>query len=341
MLRSGVLAFLLLFPIFDSVAADEFFAATVAVPDQNESSLRGAAAEALAQVLVRVSGDETLPLRPEADGVLSAAFERMALYSYAVGPAGVSVFIQFEEAFIKQTLQAMGAPYWSVNRPPVVGWIVVDEPAGMRFASPASDPDLLAALSAGFNARGVRFRLPLHDLEDAASIDPEAVARKNRVAIMAASQRYAPHILTGRVIPLSSGDWLADWAFLDIDVDRAVQSRADSSDALVARAVDMAVDAMAARYAVQLSRDGDTDGIAVRVTGVAGVADFDGVMAALRRIDVLQAVRIQAIRGDELQLRVAGVADGVALQRLLPRTGPLGVVGVGAGDDLQLIWRSP
>lgn len=341
MLRHGVLALLLLVPAFDSIAADEFFAATIAVPDQGESSLREAAAEALASVLVRVSGDETLPLRPEAEGVIGAAFEGMALYSYAVGPAGVSVFVQFEEAFIKQTLQTLGAPFWSANRPPVVGWIVVDEPVGMRFANPASDPDLLAALSGGFAARGVRFRLPLHDLEDAANIDADAVARKNRVAVMAASQRYAPHIVTGRVIPLSSGEWLADWAFFDLDADRTAQSQAADSDALVARVVDMAVDAMAARYAVQLSADGDTDGIPVTVTGVASAADFDGVMAALRRIDVLQAVRIQAIRGSELQLRVAGVADAEALQRLLPRSGPIGIVGVAAGDGLQLNWRSP
>ena len=80
--------------------------------------------------------------------------------------------------------------------------------------------------------------------------------------------------------------------------------------------------------------------MAVAVTGVNGLDDFQAVMALLRAIPVIERVRVFEIRGDELLLDIQGVTDASALSRLLPSTAELRLKPATDSDPVALQWSS-
>jgi hypothetical protein len=81
-------------------------------------------------------------------------------------------------------------------------------------------------------------------------------------------------------------------------------------------------------------------GLAVAVTGVNGLDDFQAVMTLLRAIPVIERVRVFEIRGDELLLDIQGVTDASALSRLLPSTAELTLKPATDSDPVALQWSS-
>lgn len=323
-------------------ALDNFYAARIPVTDRTETALGSAASQALAEVLVRVSGSSTvLDLETVATAV-SDARNRMSLYTYEDTDAGTVLFAQFDESLVKRVLRDAGATFWTESRPPVLLWLVVDEPFSRRFATVSEDGDLLRELARQFELRGVTLRLPLLDLEDAAALSPEMLWQKVMPRIAAASERYGTeHILVGRYVQLTSGAQIADWVYLDSEGSRGRQLQDRSAQPIVSAAVDLVVGEMAARYAVTLQPESVFEYIDVAVSGVESYGDYRAVLDIFSTMSVLNGVRVAEVDGDRLKLRVSGVGTAEALARLLPQRSRLIQTADPDGRRLELLWGQP
>jgi len=322
--------------------AEDFFSARVAVPDRSEGALEAAASSALSRVLIRVSGSAETPELPVAATAVADARNRMSLYTYEDSPEGLRLFVQFDGNFVKNVLRQSEATYWGESRPPVLLWLVIDEPFSRRFATVSEDGPLLRELSGKLADRGVNLRLPLLDLEDAATLTPEMVWQKVTPRILSASERYGTqHVLVGRYVQLSSGRQIADWLYLDSDQETGLQLEGNDPTPLLAGAVNLVLDAMVARYAVKLDAVPTFNQMAVAVTGVESYSDYRDVMALLKDIPVLEGIQVTRVEGDRLALRLTGLGSAEALERLLPPRSRL-VVSERPGDrELLLRWGQP
>lgn len=328
--------------IVDGHAASNLLSATISVADRSEASLSNAASEALAGILVKVSGDETIVDNPVAAASISDARSHVSLYSYEGGGEGTTLFVQFDDSVINDILRQSGATFWGESRPPVLLWLVIDEPYARRFATVSDDGEIMTQLAADFAERGVKLRLPLHDLEDAANLSVNMVWQKVAPRILAASERYGTeHILVGRWVPLSNGQIIADWLYLDGDTRLGVQRQGAELPRMTADIVDAVVDAMAARYAVKLEFTETQSALRVVIDGVVTLDDYRNVMAQLAEIEVLESVQVAAIEGARLELTIAGVPDAASLARLLPNRRRLGLVNVADSNTLRLSWGQP
>ena len=325
-----------------ALADDDFYSARVPVADRSEAALGRAASEAMTQVMVRVSGDKSIAEREAVADIIGDARNRMAMYTYEDIEAGIALYARFDESVVKSTLRAAGATFWGEERAPVLLWLVVDEPYSRRFATVSRDAELLRLLAAGFEARGVSLRLPLLDLEDAAALSPEMVWQKVLGRVRAASERYGTeHILVGRYVQLTNGDQIVDWTYLNGETSRGLQRQGRDPAPILSAAVDLVVDDMARQYAVTLKPESVYDYIDVRVMGVRGLSDYREVLSEFQAIPVLAGVRVFAVDGEQLSLRVSGVGTAEALSRLLPLKSRLQLDGEPSGRELALLWGQP
>ena len=333
---------LLLGIAFSAFAQSDFYAARVKVPDRSDTSLSLGAREAMSRVLIRVSGNEDIAKNPKVAAALRVARDRVAIYSFEQDEGQIYFQATFDEVLVKSILREADATFWSQDRPPVLLWLVVDEPYSRRFATVSQDGDLLLELSEAFTTRGIDLRLPLLDLEDAAKLSPEMVWQRVAGRIRAASQRYGTeHILVGRYVQLTTGSQIADWFYLDSEGQRQVQIQGTNPTPVVRAGVDLAVDAMADRYAVTLESAPGQSFIAVTVTGVESFTDYQSVMGILRQLPVLDSLTIDEIYGDRLGVRVTGLSDAEALARVLPSRSRLGVLGDVSTRRINLHWGQP
>ena len=339
LLRPALLLLLLAFACVTG-AQPTFFSTRLVVGDRSQAALASAASKALGQVFIKVSGDEQVAALPLVQEAIDNARNMMSLYSYEESDGTLDLLIEFDEGVVKNVLRDAGATYWSESRPPVLVWLVVDEPSSRRFATASEDSDLVHGLAEGFRERGIIMRAPLLDLEDSAALSPEMVWQKVAPRIQEASVRYGtPHILVGRYVKLTSGLQLTDWLYISGTEQRQIQDQSNELEPLLSVAVDMVVDAMAGQYAVKLDTLTSSERLSVAINGVTSFDDYRAVIAIFEGISVLSGVRVFAVNGDQLRLSMGGVSSADALSRLLPQRSGLAIAGEPLGRELNLDWE--
>ena len=343
MAKLRIATMLLTLSLFDTGVAQSFAAESVAVADRTESVFNQAIREAFSSLLIRKTGDRNIVNQPVVKDAFAAATRWVSLYQYQDHDGGTELRVEFDEAMVLDLLRLAGATYWTQARPPLLLWLVIDEPDGRRFATLDRDAELLHSLRSTLAERGVALRTPVLDLQDALQLAPEDVWENDVDAIRAASGRYGTsHILLGRWVTLGSGFHIADWLYLDEDREQAIRVQGVDHVRLIDAAAEIAIDRYLAQYAMALSNQETERPVMVNIYGVRAVADYLAVLAVLNEIALVEHFQLTAMAGDVLTFRVSGVESASALARLLPEQSRLSVIADGqfSADPLELAWEA-
>jgi hypothetical protein len=345
-------ALLLLLAVASTRAAvvRDLYSAQVPVADQSSRTLAKASREALAEVLVKVSGSTDVLRNPAIKAALAESRDHVQQYAYTRGDdsAGeLAARIEFDDAYVTGLVKQAGAPLWTANRPLVLVWMVVEDAQGRYFVNWDSAPEMSAQLLAAFSRRGVPVQLPLFDLADAAALSPQNAWRLNGSSLRAASARYdVQDIMVGRLAALSTGKGTGDWSYFSGDnrIDRSVS--ASDAQTFMRKGVSIVAEEMAARYAVapSLAAEG---GVTMSVTGVSSYADYAGIVAWLEGLELIEHANVERIQGERIELRLSAQADPAQLttiielnDRLLPTPPAVpDATGASIGPQLSYQWR--
>ncbi|MFT6287393.1 MAG: hypothetical protein ACJA09_002147 [Alcanivorax sp.] len=294
------------------------YSAEIPVADQTQAELSRASVQALSQVLVKVSGRLDVLDNIEIRKALGESRRYVQQYAYArvIGP-GLTAKFEFDDSTIAGLLSEAGAPLWTVNRPTILAWVVV-ETAGRRFLlNSESDPVLVAELTSQLASRGVAVRLPLFDLVDASSMTPDVVWRQDSDALKTGSARYGVEdVLAGRVAILSTGSWVGDWVYLSSEARTDRSFATTSGPEFINAGVSMVARDMASRFAVAPT---DSPGMGVRMTvaDVRSYADYAGVISWLDSLELIDHANVERVRGDLIELRLVAQADAEQLALII------------------------
>lgn len=293
------------------------------VADQSEEARAAALPQALAGVLVKLSGNADAPNHPGVREQLDAAQAMLQHYRYRSDIAVVDgqpvqravLVARFERSKVDALLAGAGIAFWPGPRPPLMLWLGIDDGRGPRLVSEAQ-AQAVAALSTRAAAEGVGMIFPLLDLEDQAAVDVQAVWGENVAAIMAGSQRYASQsVLSGR-LERAGGGWRVNWVVIDGgEVLRRWSDAGGDAQALLANGASQAVAALTQRYA-GLAALGEPGRYAVRIQGVRSGADYARAVAYLRSLNLVRGLEVRSAQGEALVLMLDLGAGVEALQRL-------------------------
>jgi hypothetical protein len=107
----------------------------------------------------------------------------------------------------------------------------------------------------------------------------------------------------------------------------------------IAAGIDVAADTLAARYAPPAARSESS--FVLRVSGIAGLGDYAGVLEYLGSLSFVRDVAVEALEGEVLRLRIAARGDRELLGRIAALDGTLQVPAAddrgGAGADLHYV----
>lgn len=334
------------------VVAD-LHAASVPVADQSPAALAAAAREALAEVLVKVSGSRELLQKPVIVAALDDARSHVQQYGYERGEApaaALSLRFEFDGPYITNLLKRAGAPLWTANRPTVLAWVVLEDEQGRHFISKDSAPLEAQLLVQEFSRRGVPVQLPVFDLADTTAVSLEDAWRLDATVLQAASGRYnVGNVVAGRLAGLSDGNSLGDWSYFHQDepVNRAVT--VPDLQTFMREGVDLVAGELAARYAVAPS-GGGTRGLRISVSGVSSYADYAAIVKWLESLELVDNATLEQVQGDRIELRLQAQAQASQLattielnERLvpipIPTPAPGSAIELESNEQLNYQWR--
>lgn len=293
---------------------------TAQVPlDQEERDPRSAAYEqALADVLLRVSGSE---LAADAARV-EQLFPEPAAYVVQFRPGDDdTLWVSFDGDAIERTLREAGQTVWGGDRPLTLVWLAVDWGQGEREIIGADDPARSRdeARSIDRNRllrqrvldiaehRGLPMAFPLLDTVDLQNVSFSDLWGGFDDTLLSASERYeADAILVGRIRAASSQR--NRWTFYFGDEQRSWNGEPE----LVLGAV---ADLLAAEFAI--SGDASEETVRLAVAGIDSVEAFGAVQNLLSGMSVIERFSIVEVEGDRVLFSVSAIGGAERLRRAL------------------------
>lgn len=286
---------------------------SVVIENQSQSELKRASREALAELFVRISGHQAVL----GDDVIVAAVRDAGRFtkqfSYrrdenAEGEEQLRVVLEFEPSLVQDSLRQAGLPLWSPNRPSVLVWLVVDDGGERRFVGTENDPELVEALRANAQRRGLALQLPLLDLTDLVALSPDDVWQQNYGKLDEASERYGTDtVLAGRVTHLNNDRWLGRWTFRLNGRQLPLDGESDSAADFIAAGLNQVAETLAAEYAIKPVQMVE-GGLLMRLTDVRSFVDYARAISYLESVVAVHHANVVSLEDDELILQL--VADG-------------------------------
>ncbi|MEQ8660952.1 MAG: DUF2066 domain-containing protein [Gammaproteobacteria bacterium] len=295
---------------------EDLYASRVAVADRSPDERARGARAALAEVLVKLTGDRGVRRREGIDGVLGQASRLLFKYAYerAGDGSGLLLAAEFDEPALVDELTAAGIPLWGRQRPDTVAFVVIDE-AGSRHILGSDEPGQRAAALLGRAARrGVPLLLPLVDIEETRHLATAPDWTAITTTALALAHRYGTTgVLVGHLRESVPGLWESRWQVQVGTEAFSWREEGDLAALLLEDAADRLADALARRFADPAVLASATT-FTIGIEGIASAADYARVTTYLAALDAVSGlfVRSAAPARLEVELSVRGGRDGLA-----------------------------
>jgi hypothetical protein len=302
---------LLLIALFTCTAAvavevDGLYDAEVPVAGQEPMQRQDAMRAALAEVLVKVSGDRNIGSHPAVPALVSNAPQYVQQFVYRNAPLAPgqrptqpparNLWVRFDHDALNQELRKANISIWGRARPALLLWLDLHDSTDRSIVGADNRPEWKQFIDQVAKARGVPLILPALDAQDLANRQVVDVWNAAPEDVWRVSARYqAEAVLVGRVEVMGQA-WAATWTMYEPNEQHTWSVPAESRDAAVLDGLQGAIDAIAQRYTAS-GGVATAGGSMLQVLDVRTVEDYARVtryLESLASVARLQLLRVEA-----------------------------------------------
>ncbi len=279
------------------------------VNSQGNGERAGALQRALAQVVVKLTGQRYAASLPQVRGLLGSASRLVQDSRYSAESEtinGAPIYRQkltahFDRGAVDALIAGAGLPVWPGPRPPMVLWLVIDDGHGARMVG-AAHMNAVKSLTDRAGDRGMNVVLPAGtSVESQIALLASGIGPAQAVVLPSGS--YGSVQLVGRMVRTTSG-WNAQWILLDggIEINRWTEINADARLAM-SNAADGAADALAKKYA-RIAIGGPAGTFAIEIDGLRSSDDYIRAMGYLEGIGIVRKIVLLGATDDRLRMQL-------------------------------------
>ena len=323
-----VMQMLLFLPSVDALEVGGLYEAKVPVAGQTREERLQVYPSALAQVLVKLSGDRSVPEMAQMSAFMQRARSLVQQFHYEELPATEGLVeggftrllvVSFDGNAISQALIEAEVPLWGHTRSEVLVLLAIEDREARYLLAANASVELESSLIKNASRRALPLILPLMDLEDQMTLGFVDVWGDFRHNMLKVSQRYGTEaVLVGRLIRTPEGLWQTRWS-LHQGTEAAVSSdywyvETNTQEEALAEGVDGAADRISRRYA-QLFSAASADTVLLTVTEVKDLAGYARAMQYLESLDIVTTVEVSKVLADRVLFKLAIRGDMTGLER--------------------------
>ena len=172
-------------------------AAKVPVDDQSAQSRRAALRQAMEQVLVKMSGTESVLSHPAVRSALQSPARYLSAYQFDYEDGQQYYAGEFSRKVLVELLREASLPVWGQRRPDTLIWLANQENRDKWILREGQPGELTAVIQKASQKYGVPVTLPLMDLTDNSAISVYDVWGQFGSVLNQASERYRPEFIIG------------------------------------------------------------------------------------------------------------------------------------------------
>jgi hypothetical protein len=337
-----------------AVVVPDFYKANVPVASQSTSDRSAAFQQAMAQILVKITGSTVIMQMPKAEELAQQAAKYVRQFRYAEQPQPPGqakpqradedykpfiISVTFNGEALERDLLAAGLPIWNADRQPILVLAAVQEGNQRLVLSDQTEHPVKQALEQAAAERGVPLLFPLMDQKDRKQVDFAGIRDGASATLPQLAERYnSALVLEAYLEADTSGDWSARWA---VQRDN-VSSRWKESYVALMEAVQSGIggtaDILASRYAIASIGDNTLLDVRVKVDRFAGLDDYATVLNYLNDLIFIEHAIPVRIESNSAVFRILMRSELSELDRILTasrilRPAPAGAVATDESRD--------
>ena len=316
----------------EALQVSGLYSQQIPVTNDGEAERNRAFKEALAAVVVKVSGDPRWLENPAIERAIAQAQNYVEATSYISESIQLPledntasadtdeeqfytaeqriISVNFAAALIDELLEDADIPVWDGNRPSVLVWMVLQSSAGDReFLTADSNPEIVKVMQDFAAARGLPIIFPVLDFEDRRTLTENVVWNLDEAAISIASERYgADSILAGRLHFTASDELVGLWQF-------QFQEEADVFDGFDSELQSYLYDPLnrittrLAGYFAILPESIDGGSIRLRIDGIKNLNAYSSLLSYVENLGLVATVTTAEVDGERIELQLSLVGD--------------------------------
>lgn len=294
-----------------AVMVSDLYAVDVTVADQTAESREAGMAAALQQVLVKVSGKQTVLDNPAIQKQLAHADRLVKRYRYARDDVDDSVRLQviFADDLIDRLLRNAGEPIWGKSRPLLLSWQAVEDDSQRQFVNQSSGTWSIL-FERVMQERGLPVLWPTQDLADELVLPLEKLWGLFKQDIQTASGRYqADAVVAGRLSPATEQGWNYRGVLFHQQTTVALSAKAEEAEDVLRLIADQVAGYFAAQYAVATNVVAQPQGFQLQVTGIENFASYHELLTYLNSKVAINNVSLLNVDGSRLTLELDLATD--------------------------------
>ncbi|EWH09983.1 hypothetical protein DS2_10162 [Catenovulum agarivorans DS-2] len=307
----------------------------VAVEGQSYQDRSQAYDQALAQVLVRVTGEQKVLANYNIKQALKQPTEYLVQYSFVQENEQLFLQAQFNEKLINQLVKDAGINLWGARRPLTLWWLAVENDKGRRIVSD-SDKQIADSINSQAKLRGLPSILPIMDIEDQMLASVTDVWGRFAQALEPASERYQPEASVFARVYRQSGDagsvlsqdWIVQLTLVDNRRKFDAEFIVADFEKVWQTMVDWVADTLAKQYAIK-AQQFSASHINITIANVENTGQAVAIQKFLTTISAVDTALIQKVsdQGVEYQLQLLGeaidVLEALALDNRVEKIVPI------------------
>ncbi len=251
-----MLLVLLCSPLTVSVAAEvnNLYDAEVQVASQSPQDRNAAISQALAQVLVKVTGNAAAARQSALNPLLSNASQYVLKFTYRLSESSDEelrfIRVYFDALSVNQQIRQAGLPVWGTSRPQLIVWVGVQQGRSREMLMPDTNPAISGGIRRLADQYGIPVLMPLMDLEDQSAVTTSDLWGSFSSPLQKASSRYLSDLIVVlRLNTDSKGYTKSSWSMVANNDSTDWNINAASLDEALSQGMQKLAGLVAAAYA--------------------------------------------------------------------------------------------
>jgi hypothetical protein len=291
--------------------AVDLYSASVLVVNQTAEVRRKAAKDALANVIVKMSGSRQALDHPDVRKAINNASQYLYQYSYQTTDRTITIagaeqpanrlLMRFNPGPLERLLRNAQQPIWSSNRPDILVWLAIND-GRQEFVSAGSQMGL--AMKTAANKRGIPIVNPVLDLEDRSALSVSRLWAMDEGSIRVASQRYTTQgILAGR-IQKNRNQWLGRFIFLHQGKTEYFTATGGKLSVVADSIIGQITDYFANIYSVVPQVLSHQEGVLIQINNVTDFTRYSAIISYLENLPTVRSLLVTHVNRELLQIRL-------------------------------------
>lgn len=324
----------------------------VAVSNESNAEKTRAFHEALAAVIVKVTGDADVLQHATVERALDNAQNYVEAMSYnsasipvevsAAAPIVVEpgtgpepgdvsfsaslpdiieqryIDVDFSAKLIDELLAGANIPVWDSNRPSVLIWMVLQNENGERsLLTTDSNPEIIQIMQDFALVRGLPIIFPVLDFEDRQNLSADILWALDEEAIGNASARYgADSVLSGRLHVTATSELVGLWQFIFQQQAQTFDGFDTDLQSYLHAPLDRITAELAGFFAI-VPEFSNQQIVRLRIEGIKNLTAYSALLGYVGNLGLVQSVTMASLDGERLELDLGLLGDAQQLFELI------------------------